>query len=111
MNSIFHLAGYWVLEKYIHLQMIYKSSEDPSYGKYEKGFNSEGVYDRTGSRYYLLMINDFNNNHKNSIISSYQRDTMIDNNVLTKFKYIVDPDYHSVDRYNSRSTESISRKG
>lgn len=75
----------------------YKSTEDPNYGKYAKGFNSEGVYDRTGSRYYLLMINDFNNNHKNSIISSYQRDTMIDNNILTKIKYIVDPDYHSVD--------------
>ena len=33
----------------------------------------------------------------NNIVSSFQRDTLIDNNIITKFKYNVDPDYHSVD--------------
>ena len=75
----------------------YKATDDTTAGKYLKGYYTEGVYDRNGSRYYLLAVNDFNNNHKNNIVSSFQRDTLIDNNIITKFKYNVDPDYHSVD--------------
>ena len=85
----------------------YKLTADANYGKYEKGYCTEGVYDRNGSRYYLLAINDFNNNHKNNIISSYRNDSLIDNNIITKFKYVVDPDYHSVD---TDSTIEVTRE-
>ena len=85
----------------------FKSTEDTNYGKYLKGYSSEGVYDRNRSRYFLLLVNDYNNSHKNTLISSYQKDTMSDNNILTKFKYFVDPDFHLVD---SDTTVEIKRE-
>lgn len=95
-----HLSLGWILgfrEKQYTYANDYKLTDDTQYGKYLKGLSSEGVYDRNRSRYFLLVVNDYNNNHKNHVISSYQKDTLVENNVLTKFKYIVDPDYHSVD--------------
>ena len=59
----------------------YKENDDTTYGRY-KGLTSESQYDKNGSRYYMLMINDYNNNHKKMV--SYQQDTLVDNNVMAK---------------------------
>ena len=95
-----HLTFGWLIgfrkKKYLFAD-DYKTTADTQYGKYLKGLSSEGVYDRNGSRYYLLVVNDYNNNHRTHVISSYQKDTLTENNILSKFKYVVDPDYHSID--------------
>ena len=95
-----HLSLGWIMgfrKKIYTFADDYKLTDDTTYGKYKKGLTSESQYDKNGSRYYMLMINDYNNNHKNVVISSYQQDTLVDNNVMAKLKYVVDSDDNSVD--------------
>ena len=47
-------------------------------------YTGEGLYDFHGTRYFLLLVNDFKNNHGTSIISPFQEDTLADNNILAK---------------------------
>lgn len=95
-----HLSLGWIMgfrKKIYTYDEDYKENDDTTYGRYKKGLTSESQYDKNGSRYYMLMINDYNNNHKNVVISSYQQDTLVDNNVMAKLKYVVDSDDNSVD--------------
>ena len=88
-----HLSLGWIMgfrNTHYNFAEDYKLTDDTSYGRYEKGLSSESQFERNGSRYYLLMINDYNNNHKNVVISSYQQDTLVDNNVIAKLKYFID---------------------
>ena len=95
-----HLSLGWIMgfrKKVYTFADDYKLTDDTTYGKYKIGLSSESEYDKNGSRYYMLMINDYNN-HKNMVISSYQQDTLVDNNIMAKFKYDVDSgDDNSVD--------------
>jgi len=47
-------------------------------------YTGEGLYDFQGTRYFLLVVNDFQNNHGTSIISPFQEDMLSDNNILAK---------------------------
>lgn len=95
-----HLSLGWLMgfrKSNYTFESDYKSADDQIYGKYKRGIAGESQYDQNGSRYYMLQINDYNNNHKNVVISSYQQDTLVDNNVIAKLKYVVDTDDSSVD--------------
>ena len=95
-----HLSLGWIMgfrNAHYNFAEHYKTTHDTSYGKYEKGLSSESQFERNGSRYYLLMINDYNNNHKNLLISSYQQDTLVDNNVIAKLKYFIDTGDYTIE--------------
>ena len=82
----------------------YKAGFDTVAGKYKKGITSEGVYEKMGLRYFMLMVNDYNNSHKNGIISTYQNNAMTDNNILAKIRYFIDSDYYTIDTEVAKCT-------
>jgi hypothetical protein len=47
-------------------------------------YTGEGLYDYHGTRYFLLSVNDFKNNHGTNIISPFQEDSLADNNIIAK---------------------------
>ena len=51
---------------------------------------SEAQYSRYGLRYFVLYVNDYTNNHKGSVITSFEENTMGDNNQLAMIKFNVD---------------------
>ena len=50
----------------------------------EKIYTSEGIFDGHGTRYFLLSINDFQNNHNEIFVSAFKNQSLSDNNVLAK---------------------------
>ena len=55
--------------------------------KYEglKSYEAESCYDGgVSNKYYLLSINDFQNNHNTTFISAFKYQTLTDNNILCK---------------------------
>ena len=44
----------------------------------------EAIYDVHGSRYFLLSVNDFQNNHNITVVSPLQQETLGDGNILAK---------------------------
>jgi hypothetical protein len=57
------------------ISFIYNSSSS---------YTAESLFDPHGSRYFLISINDFQNNHNNIFISPFQHQTLADNNILAK---------------------------
>jgi hypothetical protein len=57
-----------------------------SWGNYfiPPAYTGEGIYDYHGTRYFLLSVNDFQNNHGTNIISPFKEDMLADNNILAK---------------------------
>ncbi len=47
-------------------------------------YTGEAIYDAHGSRYFLLSVNDFQNNHTISVVSPLQQETLGDGNILAK---------------------------
>ena len=47
-------------------------------------YTGEGIYDFQGTRYFLLLVNDYQHNHGTSIISPFKEDMLSDNNILAK---------------------------
>jgi len=47
-------------------------------------YTGEGLYDYHGTRYFLLSVNDYKNNHGTNIISPFQEDCLADNNIIAK---------------------------
>ena len=47
-------------------------------------YESESIYDNMGNAYFLLSINDYQNNHDNIFISPFKYQSLADNNVLAK---------------------------
>lgn len=82
----------------------YKPGFDTVAGKYKEGINTEGVYEKMGLRYFMLMVNDYNNSHKNGIVSTYQNSAMMDNNILAKIRYFIDSDYYTIDTESAGET-------
>ena len=77
--------GYQYLEQQLECcpQQVYPM--DISYNYSGKTFyTAEAVYDYQGSRYFLLSVNDFQNNHNISVISPLQEETLGDGNILAK---------------------------
>ena len=99
IDSKFLTIG-WILgfrkSRYIYAD-DYKHDFDTVAGKYKKGISSEGVYEKMGLRYFMLMVNDYNNSHKNGLISTCQNNAMVDNNILAKIRYFIDSDYYTID--------------
>ena len=55
--------------------------------KYEglKSYEAESCYDGgVSNKYYLLSVNDFQNNHNTTFISAFKYQTLTDNNILCK---------------------------
>jgi hypothetical protein len=47
-------------------------------------YTGEAIYDPHGSKYFLLSVNDFQNNHTNAVVSPLQHETLVDGNILSK---------------------------
>lgn len=47
-------------------------------------YESESIYDELGINYYLLSVNDYQNNHNNIFMSPFKYQSQADNNVLAK---------------------------
>ena len=47
-------------------------------------YTGESLYDSQGSRYFLLSVNDYQNNHNIVLVSSFQEATLSDGNLLAK---------------------------
>lgn len=45
---------------------------------------AESLYDSHGSRYFLLSVNDYHNNHNISVVSPLQQETLGDGNIIAK---------------------------
>tara|TARA_B100000424_G_scaffold271511_1_gene274577 strand:- start:2736 stop:3938 length:1203 start_codon:yes stop_codon:yes gene_type:complete len=63
------------LKNYDNFNNIYKD-----FSSYE----SESIYDNMGNNYFLLSINDFQNNHDTMFISPFKYQSLADNNILAK---------------------------
>lgn len=62
-------------------------------------FFAESIYDPIGNRYFLLSVNDFQNNHTKAIISPMQDEALQDSHILAKVNSTCcDDDTH----FNSR---------
>ena len=48
-------------------------------------YTGEAIYDAHGSRYFLLSVDDFQNNHTISVVSPLQQETLGDGNILAKY--------------------------
>ena len=47
-------------------------------------YTGESLFDPHGTRYFLISINDFHNNHDNAFVSPFQFQTLADNNIIAK---------------------------
>ena len=76
----------WILgyrKQYYEWSRDYTDSNNVSYSKQE-GYNPEGVYNNVSTKYFMLSINDFNNNHAPSLLSPFQESSFIDENTIAK---------------------------
>ena len=48
----------------------------------QEGFNPEAVYDNSGSKYFILSIDDYNNNYSNTLTSPFQESVFNDQNAM-----------------------------
>ena len=47
-------------------------------------YTGEGIFDGHGSRYFLISVNDYQNNHNETFISTFNNNSLSDNNILAK---------------------------
>lgn len=76
----------WILgyrKQYYEWNRDYTDSSNVSYSKQE-GYNPEGVYNNVSTKYFILSINDFNNNHATSLLSPFQESSFTDENTIAK---------------------------
>lgn len=65
--------------------MMYPSPLDISYTYTNAtAYESEAIYDAHGIRYFLLSVNDFQNNHTTTVVSPLQEETLGDGCILAK---------------------------
>ena len=50
----------------------------------KSSYTGEAIYDGHGTRYFLLSINDYLNNHNELFISPFKEQSLADNNILAK---------------------------
>ena len=50
----------------------------------ENSYTAESLFNGHGTEYFLISINDFQNNHDETFISPFQQNTISDNNILAK---------------------------
>ena len=90
----FRKITYTYTEDYVTSQDIKRSNQI--------GINAEAEYTRYGNRYFLLYVNDFLNNHKGGVVTSYKNSTLGEGNILAQIKFHYDPSDKFV------ATETIS---
>ena len=76
----------WILgyrKQYCEWNRDYVDSSNVSYSKQE-GYNPEGVYNNVSTKYFILSINDFNNNYGPSLLSPFQESSFTDENTIAK---------------------------
>ena len=76
----------WILgyrKQYYEWNRDYTDSDSVSYSKQE-GYNPEGVYNNVSTKYFILSLNDFNNNHAPSLIAPFQESSFTDENSIAK---------------------------
>ena len=64
----------------------YVQREKTSYNRLE-GYNPEGAYDNQGTKYFLLSIDDYNNNYIRNLVSPFQEGVMKDSGLLAKIQH------------------------
>jgi hypothetical protein len=47
-------------------------------------YEAESIYDNIGNNYFLLSIDDYQNNHNTTFISPFKYQSLTDNNILSK---------------------------
>ena len=63
--------------------MMYPSPLDINYTYTGKNkYTGEGIYDPLGNRYFLLSVNDYQNNHSLPVVSPMQEETLTDGHIL-----------------------------
>ena len=80
----------WLLgykQPYYTWDVNYIEQEFVSYDKFE-GYNPEGIYNQLGTNYFLLSVDDFNNNYAPNLVSPYQEGMMKNNGLLAKIANI-----------------------
>ena len=72
----------------------------------QKSYTGEALFDEYSNHYFLLAINDFQNNHDSTFISPFQNQTMSEPNILAKIhsygvttSFSVDPIINPIRRY------------
>jgi len=76
----------WILgyrKQYYEWNRDYTDSDAVSYSKQE-GYNPEGIYNNVNTKYFILSLNDFNNNHSPSLLSPFQESSFTDENAIAK---------------------------
>jgi hypothetical protein len=59
-------------------------------------YEAENCYDGgLSNKYYLLSVNDYQNNHNNVFVSAFKYQTLTDNNILCKMTNLKEHDYGS----------------
>lgn len=79
---------FWDIPKDISSGVILPSSPNTTISNV---YLPEAPFDCKGTRYFLMSINDYNNNHGSTIISPFKEDMLADNNVLAKIPYKGNP--------------------
>lgn len=81
----------WLLgykQPYYEWTKNYVPTNQTSYDRFE-GYNPESTFDEVGSKYFLIAVDDYNNNYAPSLLSPYQQGIMKDEGVLAKIPNMV----------------------
>ena len=76
----------WILgyrQAYYSWDENYVLQEKTSYNRFE-GYNPESTYDYQGTRYFLLSVDEFNNNYVETLVAPFQEGIMKNNGLLAK---------------------------
>jgi len=95
----------WILgyrKQYYEWNRDYTDSDNVSYSVQE-GYNPEGIFNNGSTKYFLLSINDFNNNHAPSLISPFQESDFTDENTIAKIPINPEVTYEDI-FYQSKRT-------
>jgi len=71
---------------------IYEKNYDNISFEYggETSFTGESLFDQYGTKYFLLSVNDYQNNHGETIISPFKDQTLASNHILAKLPVVCD---------------------
>ena len=76
----------WILgykQPYYSWDANYVLQNMASFNRFE-GYNPESTFDTQGTRYFLLGVDDYNNNYVNTLVSPYQEGIMKNDGLLAK---------------------------
>jgi len=80
----------WILgykQPYYSWDKNYVPQDTTSYNMFE-GYNPEGIYDSQPTKYFLLSVDEYNNNYTTNIIAPFQEGMMKNNGLLAKIQNV-----------------------